>query len=122
MARAGGLASARSQREVRRSKNEIEFARLCKLQFGNVLENVAMFDGWDADVILPALKIAVLWNGKWHYESIANHNLAQVQARDKIKLTKILEAGYTPYVIKDLGRHNPLLVQEEFEKFIGEVA
>ena len=30
-----------------------------------------MFNGWDADIILPDYKIAILYNGKWHYEEIS---------------------------------------------------
>ena len=35
-----------------------------------------MFNGWDADVILPDLKIAIMWNGIWHYKQVRkNHNV-----------------------------------------------
>ena len=34
----------------------------------NVKHNEAIFNGWDADVIIEDIKLAVLWNGKWHYE------------------------------------------------------
>lgn len=113
----GGKISA--SRQVRRSKNEILFAEKCKLKFGNVLENVPMFDGWDADVIIPSLKIAVLWNGNWHRKKLRDkHSVSQVQTRDKLKIQKIVEYGYTPYVVDDYGKHNPLFVEKEFEKFV----
>lgn len=50
LARKAGLASVAKQAITRRSKNEIEFANLCALQF-NILTNVQMFEGWDADII-----------------------------------------------------------------------
>lgn len=116
----GGKKSAKMQAETRRSKNEILFAQLCEAHFKNVVCNQALFNGWDADVILLDEKIAVLWNGRWHYEQIAKgHSIAQVQNRDKIKVAEIERAGFTPYIIKDMGRHDPDFVQKEFEKFIA---
>lgn len=102
-----GLASAKAQAITRRSKNEICFAELCKTKFKSVRENVSIFNGWDADVVIDDLKIAVLWNGKWHYEKITKrHSVEQVQNRDRIKLKEIEIAGYESYVIKDLGKFN----------------
>ena len=71
---------------VKRSKNEIYFSELCEKEY-DILTNYQMFDGWDADVIIPTHKIAILWNGKWHYEQITkSHSLEQVQNRDRIKI------------------------------------
>jgi hypothetical protein len=114
-----GQNSARTQSQNRRSKNEIAFADLCKTRFNGVLTNNQMFNGWDADVILPNEKIAILWNGKWHYEKLTNnHSVIQVQNRDKIKLDEITKFGYIPYVIKDMGKFNMKFVNEEFKKFM----
>ena len=116
MAHRAGLASAKKR--VKRSKNEIYFAELCKEKFTNVLTNKHIFNGWDADVILKNLKIAILWNGKWHYEKITKkHSVKQVQNRDKIKLKEIQKCGYKSYIIKDMGKYNPEFVKKEFEKF-----
>lgn len=112
----GGLKSVQSQQ--RRSKNEILFANMCQEYFKDVKCNEPIFNGWDADVIIEDIKVAVLWNGKWHYEQISkDHKLKQVQNRDKIKLREIAECGYISYVIKDMGRHNEEFVKSEFEKF-----
>lgn len=103
---------------VSRSKNEIYFAELCSSEFNKVLTNEKIFNGWDADVILPELKIAILWNGKWHYEKVLEgHKLNQVQNRDKIKLKEIKKMNYIPYIIKDMGGYNKRFVEKEFEKF-----
>lgn len=107
---------------LKRSKNEIYFYELCKSKYANVIHNTPMFNGWDADIILQDQKIAVLWNGKWHYqEVIKGHNrLAQIQNRDKIKIKEIISLGYTPYIIADTvkyGKENPSFVEAEFEKF-----
>lgn len=114
-----GRASVAKQAETRRSKNEIYFAELCKEKFQNVKTNEAVFNGWDADVILPDQKIAILWNGKWHYQKItAKHSVEQVQNRDKIKQKEIEKMGYKLYIIKDLGKYNRDFVEEEFKKFL----
>lgn len=108
-----------TQAEVRRSKNEIEFCNLCEQHFSNVEHNVPIFNGWDADVIIHDIKYAVLWNGKWHYEKITtDHSVEQVQNRDRIKINEIIKYGYTPYVIKDIGKHKKSFVKDEFDKFI----
>ena len=117
--RKAGLASVKAQSENRRSKNEIYFGKLCHEKFESVLFNEQMFNGWDADVIIPELKIAVLWNGRWHYEKIKEkHSVLQVQNRDKIKEEEIIKAGYKSYVIKDMGKYNKSFVEKEFQKFL----
>jgi hypothetical protein len=113
----GGKISASIQ--IRRSKNEILFADKCRIEFGHILENVPMFEGWDADVIIPSKKIAVLWNGNWHRKKLREgHSVKQVQNRDRIKLKKIRDNGYLPYVIEDYGRYNPVFVEQQFHKFL----
>lgn len=115
----GGKVSAKVQSENRRSKNEKLFAEKCINHFNKVLVNEPMFNGWDADVIIDDIKVAVLWNGKWHYEKITEkHSVKQVQNRDKIKIKEIKKLGYTPYVIKDMGKFSKEKVEMEFNKFL----
>lgn len=115
-AKRGGRKSVLSQQ--RRSKNEIYFYNLCKNKFSNVLHNEQIFNGWDADVILPDLKIAILWNGPWHYKKITQkHSLAQVQNRDKLKIKEIEKCGYLPYIIKDMGIRSKKKIEGEFDIF-----
>jgi RNase P/RNase MRP subunit p29 len=119
MGRTFGLVSSQQQKENRRSKNEIYFYELCKNHFTIVKSNESVFNGWDADVIIEDIKVAVLWNGKWHYEKITKkHSVKQVQNRDRIKIEEIKNCGYTPYVIKDMGREDKKFVELEFEKMI----
>lgn len=114
-----GLASSIKQSENRRSKNEIYFAELCKNRFQKVLTNSAIFNGWDADVIIEDIKLAILWNGVWHYKKITKkHSVVQVQNRDRIKMLEIKNLGYEPYVIKDLGKYNKSFVEAEFINLI----
>lgn len=114
-----GKKSAKTRAEEKRSKNEKLFASLCEERFNKVLTNEPIFNGWDADVIIEDLKVAVLWNGKWHYEKITEkHSVKQVQNRDRIKIKEIEKAGYKPYVIKDMGRYNKNFVKKEFSFFL----
>jgi hypothetical protein len=116
-AKLAGLKSCNIQKETRRSKNEIYFSQLCENYFKNILLNEQIFNGWDADVIIQDYKIAVLWNGKWHYEKITKkHSVEQVQNREELKIKEIIKMGYEPYIIKDMGRYNKEFVEIEFEK------
>jgi hypothetical protein len=120
----GGRISAESQQ--RRSKNETYFADLCIEYFGyeNIKTNEPIFkddkgSGWDADIIILSKKIAILWNGPFHYKQIfKKQSLEQVQNRDKIKMKVIENNGYKNYIIKDLGKFNKNFVKEQFELFL----
>ena len=115
-----GRKSIAIQGDLRRSKNEKYFCELCEKEFQCVKHNEPMFNGWDADIIIEDVKIAILWNGKWHYEKVTkNHSVEQVQNRDKIKIEEIKKCGYTPYIIKDMGKYNSQFVENEFNKLIG---
>lgn len=113
----GGRISATVQ--GKRSKNEIMMADLCTAQFSNVKVNLPLFNGWDADIILEDYKVAILWNGPWHYKQISkSQSLLQVQTRDKIKQREIYNCGYVPYIIKDTGKYNPKFVKLQFDKLL----
>ena len=122
--RKGGQRSIEVQGEARRGTNERLFHKLCVAAFSNVTCNERAFNGWDADVILPDVKVAVLWNGRWHYTKITKqHSVEQVQNRDRIKIEEILKSGYLVYVVRDDGRSGKLanqqFVQGEFAKFMN---
>ena len=89
-----GKNSAQSQNK--RSNQEIQLFDLCKLYFNSVRHNEQLVDGWDADIIIDDCKIAILWNGPWHYQQMPlnNHSLSQVQNRDRIKIEKLTNAGW----------------------------
>lgn len=106
---------------VQRSKNEIGFFKKCSEYFKDteVVNNEKIFNGWDADIIIPKYKIAILWNGIWHYKKITpNQKFTQIQNRDKIKLDEIIKCGYVPYIIEDLGSYSEDKIELEFSKFI----
>ena len=104
--------------QQKRSKNEIYFSELCSKKY-HILTNEPIFNGWDADVIIPELKIAILWNGVWHRKKITkSHSLEQVQNRDRIKIKEIINCGYIPYIIEDDFQYNPNFVNEIFILFL----
>lgn len=88
---------------TKRSKQEIELYSLCCDEFSNVDSNIKLVDGWDADIVLQDEKVAILWNGPWHYKemNIGNHSLKQVQNRDLIKTKLFLENGWSVEVFED---------------------
>jgi hypothetical protein len=111
------LKSIRSQKP--RSINETYFSDLCQNKYGNVLNNVQMFEGWDADIILPQFKIAVEWNGKWHYDKIKyGRDIDAVTKKDAVKKQAIIDCGYYPYIIKDMGSAKKSFVEEQFKIFV----
>ena len=115
----GGCKGIQHQGDLRRSKNEIEFCKLCEEYFDNVKHNESIFNGWDADIIIEDIKFAVLWNGPWHYKQITkSYSVKQTQNRDKIKIKEIKESGWTPYIIKDMGKANKDFVKEKFDEFL----
>lgn len=114
----GGRISASKQ--VKRSKDEIKLFNLCLNHFNNVRHNEEILQGWDADIILDDYKIAILWNGPWHYQEldISNHSLIQVQTRDRIKLQIFEEHGWKTLVYEDRN-HTPESAFSEIQSFIG---
>jgi hypothetical protein len=112
----GGKISATKQ--SRRSKNEMYYAEKCEEYFGkeNVTTNEACFDGFDCDIIIHKYKLAVSYNGAWHYKQISKtQSLKQVQARDKVKEAIVTKYGYRFYIVKDMGKYDRDFVDQEFE-------
>lgn len=126
--RKGGVASAAKQ--VRRSKAEMMFADLCINHFGeeNVKCNEPYFKDkngnfWDADIIITSIKTAVLYNGIWHYQQVRkNHNLKQVQARDTLKQSIIIDNGFKYYIVKDMGKFDNDFVKTQFNLFLHKLS
>ena len=118
----GGRVSASRLDNIRnRSKNERLFFELINEQFDDALPNQRIFNGFDADVTIPSLKLAIHWNGIWHYKQVFNggygkYQFEQVQERDRQRILEIENCGYLNYIIKDMGGFNPEFVREEFDK------
>lgn len=99
-----------------RSKNEIRFFELIQEKFPDALPNEPMFNGWDADIVIPSKKIAILWNGAWHYKDLLG-GLKKIQNRDRIKYGEIVKKGYMPYIVVDFTSGKESTVQKELKRF-----
>jgi hypothetical protein len=122
LCKTGGFKAINSyqRKKYNRSKNEKYFSELCKKRFDYVFENIKMFDGWDADIILIDQKVAILWNGVIHYKDIYhNGSLVKIQERDKLKLEAIKKHKFETYIIKDTGKEDNKFVEEEFSKLLN---
>ena len=87
---------------IKRSLDEIKLYNLCKKHF-NVSHNISIANGWDADILLNDYKIAVLWNGPWHYKemNIRGHSLKQVINRDILKIIEFEKIGWDVLIYQD---------------------
>lgn len=109
-----------------RSKNERYLASLLSSIFPNALFNKRMFGEYDSDIILPDQKIAVHWNGPFHYKPLlGNDHLDKIQKRDALRYAAIASEGFYNYIIDDSGNtgFNRLKVEAEFNlllKYIEE--
>lgn len=99
--RKGGLASA--SKMIKRSKNEIILYDLLSKHFINIDHNKPIANGWDADILLYDHKLAILWNGPWHYKEMgfSNHSLEQVVNRDCIKIQEFEDIGWNVIIYQD---------------------
>ena len=97
------IGRSNSNHRQSRSKDEIELYRLCNEYYKNVSHNTVIADGWDADIVLHDSRVAILWNGPWHYKEmpLSNHSLIQVQTRDAIKRRLFESLGWTVVVFED---------------------
>lgn len=108
-------------RTVSRSKNEKEFYKLVKEHYPDSIPNKRI-RGWEADIIIPSLKLAIHWNGDWHYTVVITPALLKkVENRDRLKYSTLEKEGFQNYIIKDIVSeqknygHNTK-VSEEFVK------
>lgn len=119
---AAGKHSSISRKSTRASKAEIYFRELCEKEGWQVIHNVAMFNGYDADVILPEFKVAVHWNGPWHYEgyikNLKGFSYKQINNRDILKYKEIEKFGYNNYIIKYIEKFSEDKINKEFTKFL----
>lgn len=111
-----------SSSHIKRSKQEIELFDLCNQHFNTVSNNIKIIDNWDADIIIHDYKIAILWNGPWHYKemNITNHSLSQVQNRDKIKTKLFEENGWIVLHYRD-DEYTPTTAFDDIKSKIGSI-
>lgn len=103
------------KRKSRRSKIEAKFYDLLVKEFPNldILSNdKTMLDGYEVDVAIPELKLAIEWNGIVHFKPIYGQTkLDNVQGRDAEKLKIASNKNINLIVISDLVSNDKILKQ-----------
>lgn len=120
-AKGGRVTSSLSFGTRSRSKNERYFSTLLSDHFNNILTNKRMFGEYDADIILEDLKIAIHWNGPFHFLPIfGSEHLNHIQTRDELRYSSIVLCGYTNYIINDQDNKgfSKLKCEEELQKLL----
>jgi len=118
----GSKTASLSFHKRNRSKNEKLFYSKIKEIFPDTIKNERIFNGSDADIIIPSIKLAIHWNGKWHYQNVFNNEKGQkifdtVKKKDVIRYSEVEKCGYRNYIIKDMGIFNEQKVLSELKIF-----
>ena len=62
-----------------------------------------MLNGYEADIAIPEINLAIEWNGIVHYKPIyGNKKLSKIQQRDKEKLKIAEDKGIELIIVPDL--------------------
>lgn len=93
----------------------------------NVIRNDRIIlNGLELDIYLPELKIAIEWNGVFHYKDVhKNKKLELIKNKDLLKEQMCKELGINLIVIKDLTSNKKFILEKVneivsyIEKYIG---
>lgn len=103
------------KRKSRRSKIETKFYNLLVEEFPalDILSNdKTMLDGYEVDIAIPELQLAIEWNGIVHFKPIYGQTkLDKVQTRDAEKLKIASNKDINLIVITDLVSNDKILKQ-----------
>lgn len=103
------------KRKSRRSKIEAKFYNLIVKEFPSldILSNdKTMLNGYEVDVAIPELQLAIEWNGIVHFKPIYGQTkLDRIQTRDTEKLKIASDKDINLIVISDLVSNDKILKQ-----------
>lgn len=103
------------KRKSRRSKIEAKFYDLLVKEFPklNILSNdKIMLDGYEVDISIPKLQLAIEWNGIVHFKPIYGQTkLNRIQGRDAEKLKIASNKNINLIIITDLVSNDKMLKQ-----------
>jgi hypothetical protein len=109
----------KTRKKSRRSKAESLLYTLIKNEFPNleVINNDRSFlDGYELDIFIPSIKLAVEWNGIVHFQPIyGQEKLDKIQEIDSIKCKLAELKGINLIVIPDL-KSTKNYVNEVFDR------
>jgi len=94
------------KRKVRRSKCEIALFQMLTDAFPKITvlpNNKTMLDGYEVDIAVPSIKLAIEWNGIVHFKPIYGQmKLNKIQQRDAEKQKIASNKGINLIIISDL--------------------
>jgi len=94
------------KRKSRRSKIEAKFYNMLEQEFPSLdlsANDKTMLDGYEVDVAIPELQLAIEWNGIVHFKPIYGQTkLDKIQGRDAEKLKIASNKNINLIVISDL--------------------
>lgn len=103
------------KRKSRRSKIEAKFYDLLVKEFPelDILSNdKTMLDGYEVDIAVPSIQLAIEWNGIVHFKPIYGQTkLDNIQNRDADKLKIAANKDINLIVISDLVSNDKILKQ-----------
>ncbi len=119
----GGIASAKKQAVMNRSKGENFLAVLLRRAGLNVRQSVwDLVDGYEIDIFLPDRNVAISYNGPVHYKPIyGEKRLRQVRSRDRYRSRKLKELGVRHIIIKEFRRFRESISQEHFSTVLASI-
>jgi len=95
------------------SKNEIYCYNLLKTKHKAKHHDYSIIDNLEIDITLPTHKIAINWDGPFHFLPIRGQEcLENIQRKDRIKQESLHKLNWKHIKIIDLGSFNKLFVEE----------
>ena len=112
----GGIASAKLQAERNRSQGEAYLALLLRRDGYKVIQNTwDLVPGYEVDIWLPNLNVAICYNGAVHYKPIYGEGrLRQVRQRDRYRHRKLTESGIKHIIVREWERYDKRKVAAKF--------
>ena len=94
------------KRKSRRSKSEKLLFDLIEAEFPNlkiIANDKDLLDGYELDIVIPSIGLAIEWNGIVHYKPIYGQDkLTLIQKRDQEKQERAKKKGISLIIVPDL--------------------
>lgn len=111
------IKGSRSKAEILLEKTLLETFPDLNILFNDRL----VLDGLELDVYIPQLKIAIEWNGIFHYRSTKGSVLEQYIKKDELKQERCKKLNINLLVVKDMTS-NPKYVKSEIDNLVKTIS